>query len=320
MVDRIAAIREAQAAAIREVERHQLDPSEPVDVFGIVESYRVWLAFLPLDRLYGLYVNQPDSPGIGIHSGHPVSTQRFTAAHEFGHYLLGHKSVGDTRTEVFGQRSEVAELQAQAFASEFVMPIGHVNAAKRRLGAHNDSHLDWQSIYALSLELATSFEATAVRADQLRISAHARGSERPQPKSLKQTLLDGVPLPTPWADVWKVDPDTVRTLRPNVGDVILLALPESPSTGYRWQLQLPGDTLRVVEDLTIAATGPDTHERRLYLRVLEEGNTLIGATLRRAWEDAPIDAFGCQVRASGGYGRTGVRAQVAEAHAMRHAA
>lgn len=320
MVDRTAAIREAQAAAIREVERHQLDPSEPVDVFGIVESYRVWLAFLPLDRLYGIYVNRPDTPGIGIHSGHPVPTQRFTAAHELGHYLLGHKSVGDTRTELFGRRPEVAEVQAQAFASEFVMPVGHVNAAKRRLGAHHDSHLDWPSIYALSLELATSFEATAVRAEQLRISAHSRGSKRPRPKSLKQALLGGVPLPTPWADVWKVDPATVRTLRPNVNDVIVLSLPESPSTGYRWQLELPGDTLRVVQDLTVTASGPDTHERRLYLRVIEEGNTLVEATLRRAWEDAPADAFGCEVRASGGHGRTGVRAQVAEAQALRHAA
>lgn len=318
MPSRKDAIKEAQAAAIREVERRQLDPSEPVDVFGVVEDHQVWLAFLPLDRLFGMYVNHPGSPGIGIHSGHPAGTQRFTAAHELGHHLLGHSSVGDTRPDVFGGRSEIAEQQAQAFASEFVMPTGHVYAAKRRIGAHNSDSLAWPQIYAVALELATSFEATAVRAQQLRLVPSQ--DERPAPKVIKQGLLDGSALANPWADVWTVSPETARTLRPNVDDVVVVSLSESPSTGYRWHIDADGDLLEVAHDTMVKSEGPDTHVRRLHFRVVGAGSGVLGATLRRAWEDTPVDAFGCTVAAAEGRHPRGVRAHVGQAHAKRRAA
>ena len=66
-----------------------------------------------------------------VHSGHPRPLQRFTAAHEYGHHVLGHSHSLDTQAEIEGQPTDaadpLAEIAAQAFAGALLMPLHLVN-------------------------------------------------------------------------------------------------------------------------------------------------------------------------------------------------
>src|SRR5437016_3883857 len=98
------ATRAALLAATREHERLQTDLSGPVDIFQTIWDAGIWLMFQPLDSLYGmLFIDGPTgSPGILINSQHPPSLQRYTAAHEYAHYVLGHMYSFDGAVHIEG--------------------------------------------------------------------------------------------------------------------------------------------------------------------------------------------------------------------------
>src|SRR5205807_5330684 len=72
----------------------------PIDIFKIIASADVWLMFQPLSRLFGAYERVNSSAGILINSNHPVALQRSTAAHEYGHHVLGHASHFDAEEQI----------------------------------------------------------------------------------------------------------------------------------------------------------------------------------------------------------------------------
>jgi hypothetical protein len=51
-----------------------------------------------------------------------IARQRFTVAHEFGHHRLGHASVVDRIATIGGYQHDPVEVEANAFAAEFLMP------------------------------------------------------------------------------------------------------------------------------------------------------------------------------------------------------
>jgi len=61
-----------------------------VDVFGAIHSIDLPLLLRPLQGLLGAYINDP-GPGVLVTTQRPMSIQRFTAAHELGHFSLGHQ-------------------------------------------------------------------------------------------------------------------------------------------------------------------------------------------------------------------------------------
>ena len=76
--------------------------------------------------LSGLMHRQGQHVVIGINEGHSRARQRFTLAHELGHWLLNHgDTVVDTverRDELSTQGTNVNEMEANAFAAELLMP------------------------------------------------------------------------------------------------------------------------------------------------------------------------------------------------------
>src|ERR1700710_1304831 len=77
--------------------------SVPVPVFAIIEELNLGPSFEFLDEnISGWIEREPTGAyGITVNAGHASVRQRFTAAHELGHYiyhrdLLG-RGVGDTR-------------------------------------------------------------------------------------------------------------------------------------------------------------------------------------------------------------------------------
>ncbi len=75
-----------------------------------------------------------------------------------------------------------------------------------------------------------------------------------------------------------------RTL--SVGDVLVVALAENPTTGYRWQAEFDSDRLQATEDRFEATSdlrgAPGS--RYLAFRALAPGETRLRLVNCRAWE------------------------------------
>lgn len=283
-------------AATQQSMRLGLDLGEAVDVFRVIEQANVWLLFEPLDRLYGCFERSGDAAGIMVHSGHPLSLQRFTGAHEYGHFVLGHQASQDGSTEMFGSDVPLQELEAQAFAAEFVMPLPLVNRALDRLGlAQDPRELSPVEAYQLSLELGSSYTATLTQLGQLnKITERAqRELSSWQPISIKTELGDGTRPRNARAAVWDVTENRRdRRLRLQRDDELHVRLPELPSSGYRWDLHFDGlgEELDLLVDELEPSRLEDTgrlgamRRRHLWWRATGAGQGVLEARLVRSWE------------------------------------
>ncbi len=114
----------AMEAAQRARHAVGLGPSEPIrDICGLLEDNGVKLLLLdkPRDSFFGLSVGcGGGGPAVVVNSWNRISVERwiFTAAHELGHLLL-HPS---DYVRDLAKSSQEAEREADAFASEFLMP------------------------------------------------------------------------------------------------------------------------------------------------------------------------------------------------------
>lgn len=88
----------------------------PVDVAHVAAALGVALAAGPTAPLDALLIRDARRGGIIIvNAGHAITRRRFSAAHELGHYYLGHYADGDSWTARY-------EWAANAFAAELLMP------------------------------------------------------------------------------------------------------------------------------------------------------------------------------------------------------
>lgn len=113
----------------------------PVSIYKIAAEIGVKLSFEPMaDSLSGWIERQDDgSYRIAVNSNHAPTRQRFTAAHELGHYIYHRDLLGDGVGDNRAYRSEGTghanakilprhERQANTFAANVLMPR-HVLAA-----------------------------------------------------------------------------------------------------------------------------------------------------------------------------------------------
>ena len=152
-------------AAQEEHQRLGTTMHERVPVFDVIEDARIWLFFQPMRTLYGAYERHGDAAGIIINSQHPLSLQRFTAGHEYGHHVLGHEASADDEERIYrGDRQSMQEVAAQAFAGEFLMPVQLVNYTLRTMGlAGQRPAMTPSQIYQLTLELGVSYAAVVTQ-------------------------------------------------------------------------------------------------------------------------------------------------------------
>ena len=101
-----------------------LHPDGPLDdLLTTVEDAGAHLVVLDLpEGLAGAYIAQPDCPLLFVNGGQWIARQRFTLAHEFGHFRMGHESVVDQQVAISGFLHDPNEVCANAFAAEFLMP------------------------------------------------------------------------------------------------------------------------------------------------------------------------------------------------------
>jgi len=237
--------------------RDQLQQSSAcVDIFSIILQLEIELVFRPLRGLLGAYVPEP-SPGILITTERQLSIQRFTAAHELGHFWMKHQlSLDDEgileRNPFISHRYSLQEVAADSFAAMFLMPEWLVAYQADKQHWNWRSLSDPSNIYQLSLRLGTSYEAMTNAL--LKHGTFDRNTFdhvlATQPKKIKQSLLGPYEIDDWRPNVWLLterDEGTVIHGEPN--DIFIVRLKENSSAGYLWNLdQLKREGFVVVND------------------------------------------------------------------------
>ena len=288
-------------------------PPAAVDIYGQIHRAGLWLMFQPLDRLLGLYQRAGEG-GIVVNLKVHPALQRFTAAHEFGHHVLGHDLGLDPAGHIEGPgHYGRQERQAQRFAAVFLMPERTVARVARSLGISR-GRVTADGAYQLALRLGTSYLATLSRLRALGWLGRGQYPElrAVRPRTIKHRLTSRL-LTDPKIDVWTIGPHT-RSIWAREDDALRLSLPENPSTGYRWQLELPrGLGLQIDEfsppgpALGTAARSPWARSsavggegvRTFELRAGRERGGVFHCRLARPWRpDEVREEFGVLVRTS----------------------
>ena len=117
-------------------------------------------------------------PVIGVNKKHPITRQRFTIAHEFGHYLLHRYDAENLhvdyefrvklRDDLSAQGTDVEEREANYFAAELLMPIDFLEKDLR-----NNQTIDFENqedtfIEELAQKYGVSSQAMMFRLANLR--------------------------------------------------------------------------------------------------------------------------------------------------------
>ena len=97
--------------------------SPPIPIERVAELFSIKIFPYPNfpDNISGTIINQKESAVIGVNSNHAVARQRFTIAHELGHFLLGHELGEKIIDDVFDKPND-KEREANEFAAELLMP------------------------------------------------------------------------------------------------------------------------------------------------------------------------------------------------------
>jgi Zn-dependent peptidase ImmA (M78 family) len=106
----------------------------PVPVERIIKSRKIVLQYAPLDEdLSGMAYIKDGTGIIGVNALHHPNRQRFSAAHELGHHVLHVPEISKAvhvdkgirvlfRNDVSALGTEPMEIEANAFASELLIP------------------------------------------------------------------------------------------------------------------------------------------------------------------------------------------------------
>lgn len=106
----------------------------PVPVERIIKSRKIVLQYAPLDEdLSGMAYIKDGTGIIGVNALHHPNRQRFSAAHELAHHVLHVSEISKAvhvdkgirvlfRNDVSALGTEPMEIEANAFASELLIP------------------------------------------------------------------------------------------------------------------------------------------------------------------------------------------------------
>lgn len=227
--------RHALQAADELLNSLDIDQEEPVDVFDIIDRLGLWLVFNRLDSLLGATLPK-GTGGIMLTTQRGPSVQRYTAAHEIGHWILDfNEPAFDTDDDIFYPSADREQL-AQLFAGQLLMPPPLVFETSARHGITSDASATAAAVYLTARDMGASYEAAVRQLSNLDIISPSTrdGLLARTPMQIKTELCHGH-RPRGAVDVWPVDLGASgREVKLTEGDEVVLTLPENRTTGYRW--------------------------------------------------------------------------------------
>ena len=283
-----------------------------VDVFDVIESgLNLDLLFRPLEGLYGFYWPHGRA-GIVVNASHPSSLQRFTAAHELGHHVLGHgESVDEVRNiegalgidgaEDFERRvvarstaeigNALEEAAAQAFAGSFLMPLLPVN---RYLKDHTESthggRLTAAEIYQLSVGFGASYDAACTQLaalNKIEWSYRSHLLDTTGALEVATRIGFGVAPRHSRGDVVVGDAAPGSQVMEHDSELVV-EVTETPSNGHVWTVEDVPAQLEVMED-SVAKHDHDgeilgaAQTRHFRFAAKQAGHGSVRLALRPAW-------------------------------------
>lgn len=226
----------AVAVASRVRKELGLNDDQPVDVLDAIHRRGVWLVFQPMNEVLGVTLSH-GSGGIMITTRRNPALQRFTAAHELGHWEMHREEdIWDFEADIEANPTDAKELQANVFASNFLLPRRLLNRRLRDKDIGHDDPVTPNAVYEISRDLGLSYAATVNRVADVRSlnSKVRRQLHNVAPIDIKRSLLGGLEPKNRRSPVWNPKQGHLNDLVVDVGDEIFTAIPENPSTGYRW--------------------------------------------------------------------------------------
>ena len=221
-----------------------------IDVFGTLAELDVTVIFKPLDGLLGAYLRQ-NSPGVLVSTKRPYAVQRFTGAHELGHAVMEHEpsldSKGVLRRAAAGEfssaprafKADLQEIEADAFAAEFLAPKWLVAHHARAQGWNVESFAIPDIAYQLSLRCGCSYEATvrSLEINRLLTSHRSKQLRNVKPKEIKGRVREGRELSDPWRDTWHLGVrDDAAAVPVAEGDLVRIDVAQHAATGFLWEM------------------------------------------------------------------------------------
>lgn len=221
--------------------------AQRIDVFGSIDKVGAALMFKPMEKLLGAFMKHEEAVGIILNTERPLGMQRFTAAHELGHFMLGHKPHADDdgilrRGPIADNRGSKQvppeEREADAFASYFLLPP-YLIAAQMKTQEWVPAHFSSPEIvYQASLRFGTSYSGTVYALERENVIGIGLRQQllEVKPQVLKQNLSDGHVLPNSRrSDVWHLtEKDEGAVVEAGRDDLFLLRLQEDTGAGYVW--------------------------------------------------------------------------------------
>lgn len=270
-----------------------------VDVFGAIHALDLPLLVRPLKGLLGAYLSDP-VPGVLVTTQRPMAIQRFTAAHELGHFTMRHEPSLDDESILrrmpmaSAAAEDFQEVEADAFAIGFMMPRWLIQWHAARQGWTVDDFHRPNRVYQLSLRLGASYEATCWTLVRHRLitPALARELQQTQPRELKGTLLEDYRPQDYRGDVWLLtERDAGTRIEGSRNDLFVLRLKEHSGGGYLWNIdELAASGFAVVRDALEAIDGDGIGGpviRRVTAAPDEGGRGSLRLDERRPWEPDP---------------------------------
>ncbi len=285
--------------------RKQLEAGAgPIDVFSIIEEMGVPLAFRPLEGVLGLFLPAPAGPGIMVTTERPLHLQRFTAAHELGHFMLEHTDSSFDERIGFVARGDYSqdrlqEVAADTFAAEFMFPRWLLVAHARRRGWGPNDLRTPDMVYQLSLRIGMSYEATcfALASHAMLRRAEVDALLAVPPKASKQRALGNIEPPSWHSDVWVLSAnDAGACVLGKPDDMVVLSLEEHVASGYTWDFsaaEANGLSVVLDERRDRPEAGLGAVVDRVVVFLAQEGGGHVSLVEKRAWsEDKPLKELG----------------------------
>lgn len=155
---------------------------DPVNVVALADQMGIAVHYEPLDNNYSAFlVIKNGKASAFINAEHHPNRQRFSLAHEIGHYVLHHsKSNPDhlfldkslmlyTRKDASPSETVDYEMEREAnrFAAELLMPE---ELLRKHIAKHDLDITDEFDIYRLALAFEVSEQALQIRLGRLKLA------------------------------------------------------------------------------------------------------------------------------------------------------
>lgn len=147
----------------------------PISVTRVARHYGIEVFVEEFaEDVSGVLLVEDEQPLIGVNSQHHMNRQRFSVAHELGHFLM-HMSGRNTfvdgafvffRDHVSTQGTDLQEIEANAFAAALLMPEDAIYAELRR---GEIDVLDEYAVDRMAAKFGVSAQALAIRLTKLRL-------------------------------------------------------------------------------------------------------------------------------------------------------